>query len=265
MTKIANIIEPIKLLKGSHDHTASTGQGCFMNVIAYLNGEPQITDKSECVCFVVRPIAIWFNDFLQDSERHILIPFIERAMGSRTSDRAEIERRALLAADMAQRMSDATAKYSAEAAAWAAGAAAGAAEAAWAAWAAWAAGAARAAWAAEAAESARDAARAAESARAAARAAEAAEAAAWAAGAAAGAAEAAAWAAEAAAEAAESAWAAARAAEAARAAAWAAGAAAIREEIKSACLEFLDRALPQKEQGQVVIERAKRLRELVTV
>ena len=191
MTKIANIIEPIKLLKGSHDHTASTGQGCFMNVIAYLNGEPQITDKSECVCFVVRPIAIWFNDFLQDSERHILIPFIERAMGSRTSDRAEIERRALLAADMAQRMSDAAAKYSAEAAAWAAGAAAEAARAA--------------------------------------------------------------------------AWAAAEAAEAAWAAAEAARAVAIREEIKSACLEFLDRALPQKEQGQVVIERAKRLRELVTV
>ena len=26
-------IEPIKLLKGSHDDTGTTGQGCFMNVI----------------------------------------------------------------------------------------------------------------------------------------------------------------------------------------------------------------------------------------
>ena len=49
------------------------------------------------------------------------------------------------------------------------------------------------------------------------------------------------------------------------AAKYAAEYAAIREEIKSACLEFLDRALPKQEQGPVVIERAKRLRELVTV
>lgn len=37
-------IEPIKLLRGQHKDTATTGQGCFMNVIAYLNGDPQITD-----------------------------------------------------------------------------------------------------------------------------------------------------------------------------------------------------------------------------
>lgn len=193
--KIANIIEPIKLLKGTHDHTASTGQGCFMNVIAYLNGEPQITDKSECVCFVVRPIAIWFNDFLLDSERHILIPFIERAMGSVTTDRAEIERRAHLAADMAKRMSDVAAKY--------------------------------AKYDKYAAEYANYAAK---------------------------------YAAESAAESANYA-----AESAAKSAKYAADYAAMREEIKSACLDFLDRALPKQEQGQVVVERAIRLREMVTV
>ena len=174
---LKNIIEPIKLLRGSHAHTARTGQGCVMNVIAYLNGESQITDQSECVCFVVRPIAIWFNDFLQDDERHILIPFIERAMGSATKDRMEIARRVHLVADMAERMSIAVNKY---------------------------------AKSAESAESAKSA--------------------------------------ELAAEFAE----------------LAAEFAAIREEIKSACIGFLDRALPQQEQGPVVIERAIRLRELVT-
>lgn len=180
MNKIASIIEPIKLLQGSHVDTAQTGSGCFMNVIAYLNGEPQITDHSECVCFVVRPIVIWFNDFLLDSERHILIPFIERAMGSRTTDRAEIERRAKLAADMAKCMSTVAAKSP---------------EFAW--------------FAAKSAKSAELP------------------------------------------SFAEFAWFAAKFDD-------------LREEIKSACLEFLDRSLPQQEQGPVVIERAMRLRELAT-
>ena len=206
---IADIIKSIQLLKGSHSHTRTTGQGCFMNVIAYLNGEPQITDKSECVCFVVRPIAIWFNDFLRDDERHILIPFIERAMGSRTDDREEIKRRALLAADMAQQMKIIAAEYAESAAE---SAAEYAAESA-------------AKYAAKyAAESA---------------------------------AESAAKYAESAAESAK------YAAEYAKyAAEYAAESAAKREEIKAACLGFLDKVLPQQEQGQAVVERANRLIEL---
>lgn len=110
-------IEPIRLTAGTHPDTASTGVGCFMNVIAYLNGEPQITDKSECVCFVVRPIAIWANDWMTDDERAELLPFVLRAMGSRTDDVAEIVRRARLAADMAQTMSGIAATRAAYAAA----------------------------------------------------------------------------------------------------------------------------------------------------
>ncbi len=105
-------IAPIKLLSGSHSDTGTTGSGCFMNVIAYLNGEPQITDQSPCVCVSVRPIAIWANDFMRDSERARLIPYIERAMGSATSDTAEMIRRAWLAADFGALM----AKYAAESA-----------------------------------------------------------------------------------------------------------------------------------------------------
>jgi hypothetical protein len=113
-------IEPIKLLSGTHADTGQTGQGCFMNVIAYLNNEAHITDQSTCVCFTIRPIAIWLNDYLHDGERARMLPYIERAMGSATDDRKEWERRAFLAADMAKKCADiaaASAKSAAESAA----------------------------------------------------------------------------------------------------------------------------------------------------
>jgi hypothetical protein len=124
---ITEMIKPIKLLSGSHADTGTTGQGCFMNVIAYLNGEPQITDKSPCVCVVVKPIAIFLNDFLKDSERELLIPYIERAMGSATSDKIELVRRANLVVKFAKKCAlitaecaeyaESAAKYAAESAA----------------------------------------------------------------------------------------------------------------------------------------------------
>lgn len=93
MNIVPDIIKPIALLSGSHDDTAQTGQGCFMNVIAYLNGEPQITDQSPCVCVTLRPIVIFLNDFMNASERQQLMQFVCRAMGSATDDKAEILRR----------------------------------------------------------------------------------------------------------------------------------------------------------------------------
>jgi hypothetical protein len=90
---VPSIIEPIRLLKGSHEDTAKTGQGCFMNVIAYLNGEPQITDQSPCVCVTVRPLAIMLNDKGTDEQRARLLPFVLRAMGSATKDKTVLDRR----------------------------------------------------------------------------------------------------------------------------------------------------------------------------
>ena len=114
-------IEAIKLLKGSHDDTGKTGLGCFMNVIAYLNGEPQITDASPCVCVTVKPIAVWLNDYMDDAERQQMLPFILRAMGSATDDIHELVRRAELCADYAEkRAASAASAESAESAAWAA-------------------------------------------------------------------------------------------------------------------------------------------------
>ena len=110
---ITEIIAPIKLLSGSHADTAETGQGCFMNVVAYLNGEAQITDRSTCVCYVMTPLLIYANDFMDDEDRHLLIPFIVRAMGSRTDDRLEISRRLKLVVAFAESQSEA-ANYAAK-------------------------------------------------------------------------------------------------------------------------------------------------------
>ncbi|MFM7461930.1 MAG: hypothetical protein ACKO15_13955, partial [Burkholderiales bacterium] len=87
------MIEPIKLLKGTHSDTGTTGQGNFMNVVAYLNGELQITDDSECVCVAMQPLLMYANDLFTDEDRQKLWPFITRAISSRTDDRAEVSRR----------------------------------------------------------------------------------------------------------------------------------------------------------------------------
>lgn len=88
-------IKPIKLLQGDHADTGVTGQGCFMNVIAYLNGEPQITDGSPCVCVYVRRMAIRLNDGADDEQRQRMLPFVLRAMGSATEDEAVMQSRRL--------------------------------------------------------------------------------------------------------------------------------------------------------------------------
>ena len=111
MKSITEIIKPITLLYGSHSDTGETGRGCVMNVIAYLNGEPQITDKSPCVCVTVRPLMIYLNDALSDAYRPRLLPYIERAMGSVTDDVPEMRRRLALIVDLARSMTKYAAKY----------------------------------------------------------------------------------------------------------------------------------------------------------
>jgi hypothetical protein len=93
MKSITEIIKPIRLIRGSCSHTAKTGSGCVMNVIAYLNGDAKITDQSPCVCPSIRRELIIINDFLEYEDRQKLIPYIERAMGSVTDDKRELTRR----------------------------------------------------------------------------------------------------------------------------------------------------------------------------
>ena len=114
-------IEPIKLLSGAHSDTAQTGKGCFMNVIAYLNGESQITDQSPCVCVTIRPIAIFLNDFANDEHRQRLLPFVLRAMGTATNNKEVIQTRikavvefAEFNARLASKFSQSVAQYTAK-------------------------------------------------------------------------------------------------------------------------------------------------------
>ena len=90
---ILDVIKPIKLVRGTHPDIATTGQGCFMNVAAYLNGDEKITDESECVCVTIMPIATLLNDMATQEQLVRLLPFIERAMGSATTDGKELRRR----------------------------------------------------------------------------------------------------------------------------------------------------------------------------
>lgn len=93
---IASRIKPIALLCGEHKDTGTTGSGCFMNVIAYLNGEAQITDKSPCVDRTIRNIMVGVNDALNGLDRQRLIPFIHRAMGTAGAAERESRTRTLL-------------------------------------------------------------------------------------------------------------------------------------------------------------------------
>jgi hypothetical protein len=111
MQSITEIIKPIQLKRGTHADTAKTGSGCFMNVIGYLNGEAQITDQSTCVCPSIRPMAIYINDLATDEEREQLLPFIERAMSSATTDHAEIIQRVNLVVEFSNEMAQWASKY----------------------------------------------------------------------------------------------------------------------------------------------------------
>ena len=104
-------IEAIKLLRGSHADTGKTGVGCFMNIIAYLNGDTQITDQSECVCITVKRISIFLNDLADEQQRQRMLPLVLRAMGSRTDDKEEISRRLTLLVEFAEWQAWIVAKY----------------------------------------------------------------------------------------------------------------------------------------------------------
>jgi hypothetical protein len=74
-------IQPIKLLAGCHQHTGQTGQGCFLNVCSYLQGDHVITDKPSSVHAGLRKPIMALNDFApSDEQRQRLVPFVHRAM-----------------------------------------------------------------------------------------------------------------------------------------------------------------------------------------
>jgi len=92
---------PIKLLAGNHPNVGTTGQGCFMNIAAYLNGDDQITEDSACVCATLRALLISLNDNADDERRQRLLPFMLRAMRSATESQSVISNRLTALVDYA--------------------------------------------------------------------------------------------------------------------------------------------------------------------
>jgi hypothetical protein len=168
----------LDLMPGLRSGTGSTPAdgGCVIQVASYLWNK-EWRDDTPCVHDVLRSVAIWVNDEVDDETRQKLYPLIPRLMGTAIADPVEDERvrlgilnwaakDALLGLADALRAVDATTyaepiekavaegDWAEAARAARAAEAAEAARAAEAAWAAEAAEAARAAWAAEAARAA---------------------------------------------------------------------------------------------------------------
>lgn len=93
MNIVPDIIKPIRLARGPNKNIGATGVGCFMNVVAFLNGDAVITDNSPCVCPSVRRVAIFLNDHSTNNQRNQLLPFVLRALGSATKDSNVFEKR----------------------------------------------------------------------------------------------------------------------------------------------------------------------------
>lgn len=80
MKSILSIISPITLCVGHNPKTAETGKGCLLDICSYLNGDAVITDHTDCVHPLIRPLAAITNDFSDSSHRAELIKLIPRLM-----------------------------------------------------------------------------------------------------------------------------------------------------------------------------------------
>jgi hypothetical protein len=89
----------IKLSEGAHSNPQD-GM-CIMECVAYIEGEKH-TDHPKCACPVVTSFAIRTNDWMNGEERQLLLPFVLRIAGSKSSLEVE-KQRAFMAADYAVR------------------------------------------------------------------------------------------------------------------------------------------------------------------
>jgi hypothetical protein len=66
-------------------HPSPESGACFMEMIAFLNGEDH-TDKPSCVHRNLIPVGINANDFLSDENRQRMVPFMTAFMGTADID-----------------------------------------------------------------------------------------------------------------------------------------------------------------------------------
>lgn len=81
-------ITPLRLLRGHHADTGTTGSGCFLDVVSYLAGDTTVTHTPACVCPKLWRVLQRINDMFDDKERPALLMFVERAMLTGGADRA---------------------------------------------------------------------------------------------------------------------------------------------------------------------------------
>ena len=93
MKSVLEIIKPIVLCVGTHD-ISRTGQGCVMNVASYLAGDQVITDRPRSVDPTIGRLARTDNDFSNQTDRQGLLPYVMRMIGSTTTDRGVLAKRA---------------------------------------------------------------------------------------------------------------------------------------------------------------------------
>ena len=99
---IKNYLENLEINLSSGAHKSPQDGICIMECVAYINGEEH-SDKPACACPVITAFAIRTNDWMIDSERSQLLPFVLRIAGSKATK--EIERqRGYIAADYAVRV-----------------------------------------------------------------------------------------------------------------------------------------------------------------
>jgi len=81
------------------NHASFHAGACLMEAVAYVAGE-QHSDRPNCVCPVLGVIGRWLNDIMNEGGREMLIPLIERLIGTRSEVGGDIRnQRALIMVD----------------------------------------------------------------------------------------------------------------------------------------------------------------------
>src|ERR1700749_4461574 len=87
------------LVIASGSHTTAKDGMCVMEAVAWVGGGPD-SDAPSCACPVIRRFAIRLNDRIDDDDVRtaLLMPFVTRLVGSRSTDQGMAYRARLAAA-----------------------------------------------------------------------------------------------------------------------------------------------------------------------
>ena len=83
--------ENFTLAHGGHKPPNGHFEACLLEAVAYVAGEPW-SDHPECVCPVLAEFGRSWNDALSDEDRQILLPYIPRLIGTRSTPEVETKR-----------------------------------------------------------------------------------------------------------------------------------------------------------------------------